>query len=174
MLTLALLRHAKSSWDQPGLNDIDRPLNARGIAAAPVIGREIARLKLNPDLILCSTAKRTRETLALALPKAAAGATPVLFEEALYMASAERLIERLQRVPGNTRTVLLIGHNPSLHNLALALAGRGEPDSLKSLADAFPTGALAILEFDAADWHGLATGQGRLVHFTTPRRLSAA
>lgn len=172
MLTLAILRHAKSSWDAPAADDFSRPLAPRGIAAAPLMGREIARLGLKPDAILCSPAARTRETLALAIPKIDTKHQKVLFEDDLYMASAEDLLARLRRLPKETRTALLIGHNPSLHNLALALAGSGKPADLADMASHFPTCALAVIDFDLPAWRDLAVRTGKLVHFIVPRRLS--
>ena len=172
MLTLAILRHAKSSWDAPVHGDFSRPLAPRGIAAAPLMGREMDRLGLKPDTILCSPATRTRETLELALPKIDPKSQTVHFEDSLYMASAEDLLGRLRRLPRETRCALLIGHNPSLQNLALALAGGGKPDDLADMANHFPTCALAVIEFDLPAWRDLAVRSGKLVHFTVPRRLS--
>lgn len=173
MLTLALLRHAKSSWDTPGLDDFERPLNARGQQAAPVMGREIRRLKLDTGSILCSPAARTRETLALALPGRSSGPA-VAYERDLYMATAEDLLGRLRRLSDDHPSALVIGHNPSLHNLALALAGKGDRDAMADLAHDFPTATLAVIEFDLSRWRDIDVGKGRLVHYTTPRRLSPA
>lgn len=172
MLTLAILRHVKSSWEEPHLDDFSRPLAPRGIAAAPLMGKELGRQGIAPQTILCSAAVRARETLRLALPDAEAGGGAVHIEAGLYVATAEMLLERLKRLPAKTSPVLLIGHNPSLHNLALALAGTGRGEDLVDLARHFPTGALAVLTFEAARWSDIAVRAGRLVHFTTPRRLS--
>jgi phosphohistidine phosphatase len=98
----------------------------------------------------------------------------VLFEDSLYMASAEYLLGRIRRLPKETTCVLLIGHNPSLQNLALALTGSGRPDDLADIARHFPTCALAVIEFAGPRWNDVNVRRGRLVHFTTPRRLSAA
>jgi phosphohistidine phosphatase len=173
MLTLALLRHAKSSWDTPGVDDFSRPLAPRGIAAAPLMGKELKRLSIVPRIILCSAAVRTRETLRLALPDAETQGATVLLEEGLYMASAEMLLARLRRLAGDASPILLIGHNPSLQNLALALAGSGPRDDLSDLAAHFPTAALAVLTFDLPAWSNLSVRSGKLVHFTSPRRLSS-
>jgi phosphohistidine phosphatase len=136
------------------------------------MGKELKRLSIVPRTILCSAAVRTRETLRLALPDAEAQGATVLLEEGLYMASAEMLLARLRRLAGDATPVLLIGHNPSLQNLALALAGSGQGDDLSDLAAHFPTAALAVLTFDAPAWADISVRGGKLVHFTFPRRLS--
>lgn len=171
MLTLALLRHAKSSWAYPTLDDFDRPLNARGAAAAPVMGRAIAELGIAPDLILCSTSRRTRETLTGLLPLI--GHTTVEFEDRLYLASAQDLIGRLQHVThdehGRPSSVLVIGHNPGLHSCAVMLAGKGDARALIRLQDRFPTGALAVINFEARAWRDIAAATGVLERFITPK-----
>ena len=172
MLTLILLRHAKSSWDIPGQDDFKRALAPRGRMAAPAMGAEIKRLGHSPDYVLCSPAVRTRDTLALVLPYLDPPPREVYFEDELYLAPAGRLLERLRRLPGDCRSALLVGHNPSLQNLAVALAGSGPADKLQSLRAKFPTAALAILTFEAGDWRELEPRSGTLVHFATPRALS--
>lgn len=172
MRQLLLLRHAKSSWDDPALPDHDRPLNERGRADAAAMGGEMRSLGLCPDIVLVSSARRTLDTLALIEPFED---TPLVDTvDALYLAPARRLLEILHAVPETVRSVLLIGHNPGLHNLALALAGpaamaRGGIDALR-LAERYPTAALA--EFAVATpWWGLAEGNARLVRFLCPRDL---
>lgn len=174
MLTLTLLRHAKSSWDSVELEDFDRPLNDRGRKAAPAAARDLVRLKLLPDLILCSTARRTRETLALVLPelgKAKAAVKPsVIFEDDLYLAFVTALLERIRRIEDGPRSVLLVGHNPGLQGLALALIGAGEGEDIAALADKFPTAAIAAMTFEAERWAAVEPAGGRLIHFVTPKR----
>lgn len=173
MLTLTILRHAKSSWDHPGLDDRDRPLNERGLKAAPRIGRHMAELGLRPDLIVCSTAERTRQTLALVLPELGRPQPPVSYEDELYLAEADVLLNRLRSIRGAARHVLLIGHNPGLHDLAVDLAGSGDRKSLVRLAVKLPTAGLAVMEFAAAgdDWSAIAPGDGHLATFATPKSL---
>lgn len=168
MRTLYLLRHAKSSWDDPGLTDLERPLAPRGRRDAERVAAHLRRLAIEPDVVLCSIARRTRETLELVRP----GFTiPVVvrLEQALYAASAGDLLERLRRVPDDTASVMLIGHNPGLHDLALALATEGE--ERERLGRKFPTGALATLSSAGASWRELAEGGATLTAFVVPKEL---
>jgi phosphohistidine phosphatase len=176
MLTLLLLRHAKSSWDDPDLDDFNRPLNGRGEKAAPMMGRYLKHEGWVPDLILCSTARRTRETLDHISEQI--GDAKVTYEDGLYLAEAEQLLARLGRLTdGKTKkpeTVMIVGHNPGLHDLAVQLASRGDAKSLNRLADKFPTAALAKIDFEAKSWRDIARGdvQGRLTHFITPKDIA--
>lgn len=167
MLSLALLRHAKSSWDATDIDDFDRPLNDRGRTAAPVMGAVLQELKFAPELILCSPAKRTRETLELIAPFVKG--IPVKFEEELYLAGQERLYECLRSTPAGPRKVLMIGHNPGMHTLALLLTGTGDAKSISRLEDKFPTAALAVLSFPQAFWREVTPASGHLEAFVTPR-----
>lgn len=168
MLSLALFRHAKSSWEKVDLDDFDRPLNQRGRTAAPVMGAALKELNFTPQLILCSSAKRARETLALAAPNLK-GTPEVKFDDQLYLTSPETLLSRLKSVPAGIKSVLMIGHNPGLHALALMLAGAGDAKSVSRLEDKFPTGAVAIFTFPQTTWRDVAPGSGRLEAFITPR-----
>ncbi|MET0640374.1 MAG: histidine phosphatase family protein [Hyphomicrobium sp.] len=167
MLSLALLRHAKSSWDATDIEDFDRPLNERGRSAAPVMGAALKDLNFTPELILCSPAKRTRETLALI--SSFVKDCEVAFDEELYLTSQDRLYGRLKAVPVGIKKVLMIGHNPGMHGLALHLAGTGDAKSLSRLEDKFPTAALALFSFEQDFWRDLLPASGRLEAFTTPR-----
>src|SRR5512134_4043577 len=117
MLTLALLRHAKSNWDVPGVLDFDRDLAPRGLEAAPRMGAEIARIGFSPDLVLCSDAVRARMTYDLVAPYIAPPPRMVLHENGLYMAGARHLLARLHEVPDTVKSVMLVGHNPGFHEL---------------------------------------------------------
>ncbi len=177
MLSLALLRHAKSSWDAIDIEDVDRPLNERGRAAAPRMGEALKELNFIPDLILCSSAQRTRETLVLVAPNfkgTAAETAEVAFDEQLYLTSPEMLFARLKAVPVGPKSVLMIGHNPGLHGLALMLAGTGDAKSLSKLEDRFPTGALAVFAFPQVAWRDLEPATGILEAFITPRDRAPA
>jgi phosphohistidine phosphatase len=160
---LFLLRHAKSSWDDPELADHDRPLAPRGQRATELIAEHLRRESLAPALVLCSSARRTRDTLDLLGP-----AGEARIEPDLYGASASKLLERLRRVPDTTESVMLIGHNPAIQDLALELAGRGE--RLEDARRKFPTGALATLTFSQS-WRGLHAGSAELVAFVRPKEL---
>jgi phosphohistidine phosphatase len=175
MLTVLLLRHAKSSWDTPSLPDYDRPLAKRGQKAAPLIGAEMGRLGLRPDLILCSAAARTRETLALVLPALGSPSPQVICDDAIYMATPAALLTLLRKLPDGgaaPKTVMVVGHNPGLEELAELLVGGGDEDAQELMAEKFPTGALAVLTFDAQKWADIALGAGKLVEFITPARLT--
>ncbi len=170
MKRLLLLRHAKSAWDDSSLADIDRPLAPRGRANAARIGRELAARRWLPETVLVSPAQRTRETWQLVASELTAPPPPVFFSD-LYMASAEKLLLRLRQAPKKTATLLMIGHNPAMEDLARRLAGKdSEPEALALLAEKFPTAGLARFKFDG-EWDELDFGAGRLTHFLRPRDL---
>lgn len=171
MKTLLLLRHAKSAWGHPGLADHDRPLNDRGERAAELMAGHIARKCPRPDLILCSTAARTRQTLAPLVHRLGTPAPPIALEKGLYLASEAALLARLRALPDEVGTVLLIGHNEGIGQLAEALAGRGPPLLLKALWQKFPTGALAALHSRIERWPDLSAGATELIAFVRPRDL---
>jgi phosphohistidine phosphatase len=165
---LYLLRHAKSSWEDRTLPDHGRPLAPRGRRDARRIAKHLARLEIKPELILCSTAARTRETLDLIRPPFGA-ATEVRFEEELYAASSDELLERIRLVPETVASVMLIGHNPGMQRLALVLAsGSAEPERLE---EKFPTGALATLTFERMAWSQLAPADAVLAEYVVPKQL---
>jgi phosphohistidine phosphatase len=174
MRQLLLLRHAKSSWDDAKLADRDRPLNERGQRAAASMRRAMRELGLVPDLVLVSTAKRTQETLEALEPWDDAPLVEPM--DALYLANVQQLFAALHGVAETVRSVLLIGHNPGLHELAITLAGPtslAAGDAGKRLAAGFPTGALADFAI-VGPWWQLEAGGGRLQHFVTPRSLEPA
>ena len=170
MPTLMLLRHAKSSWAEAGLRDFDRPLAPRGKRAAPLMGRFLADHGIVPELILCSSTARARETLDLVLDELG-GAPEVEFSETLYLASPREMLAELRALKADTQTVMLIGHNPGFHALALTLSNDGDEEDLTAMAQKFPTAALAVIEFDGS-WRDLAANTGTLRHFETPRGLA--
>ena len=154
---LFLLRHAKSSWDDPALADHDRPLAPRGRKAGTLLREHLRVNRIQISLVLCSSAQRARETLELVQPLG-----EVVIERELYGASAEQLLERLRRVPDEHQAVMLIGHNPAIEDLAADLAGHAQ--------DKFPTGALATLSF-SGPWAELTPGGATLESFVRPREL---
>jgi phosphohistidine phosphatase len=160
MPTLYLLRHAKSSWDDPGLADHERPLAERGLRNAAVLSEHLRDARILPELVLCSTARRARETLAAVLPEFD-GETEILVERGLYGSSAEELLERLRAVPEAVRSAMVIAHNPGLEELASRLAGDAAPERL-------PTAALVELSSDGA-WAALGDIPCRVVSSTVPR-----
>ena len=168
MKQLFLLRHAKSSWDDSELVDHDRPLAPRGRRAAKLVAEHLGREGIIPELVLCSSARRTRETLERIAQTFGEG-IPVQIERELYAASERRLLERLRAVEDSVESLLLIGHNPGVEQLALTLACSGT--KLAALRRKYPTGALATLEFSGR-WADLQPGRAELTDFVTPKQLA--
>lgn len=169
MKALYLFRHAKSSWDDPALSDHERPLAPRGRRAAARIAEHLQREGIRPAIVLCSSSRRTRQTLELvaaALPDARAQV-----EADLYGAGAGSLLRRVRRLPDTADSVLLVCHNPGLHDLALALAGSGDAQALARLRAKMPTAALATLAAPVSRWRDLSPGGAELVAFVVPREL---
>jgi phosphohistidine phosphatase len=165
---LYLLRHAKSSWDAPELADHDRPLAPRGVRAAGRIAGHLSAGGVRPALVLCSSSRRTLETLDLIAP--ALGAPEVLVEPGIYGADEDDLLLRLRRVDAAVASVMVIGHAPGLPDLALSLAGGGDAAALAALHAKMPTGALATLAL-RGDWSGLERAGAELTAFVVPREL---
>ncbi|MET2827536.1 SixA phosphatase family protein [Mesorhizobium shangrilense] len=167
---LLLLRHAKSSWDDPDLTDFDRPLSARGLKTAPLIGRELARRGWLPDMALVSPALRTRDTWRLVAAQFPAK-VPTEFFRALYDASAGDILDLVRQVDNATATMLVVGHNPGLEEFARLLSGPGSKASaLQTLAEKFPTAAIARFVVKG-DWATLAPGSAELTHCLRPKDL---
>lgn len=171
MKRIYLLRHAKSSWDNPGLSDFERPLNGRGRKAAPRIGQLLRQRGWIPDLVFCSSAVRTLETwglVAAELP-AAVDFKPM---KSLYLAMPSQLLRAVEGCPDKAEAAMLIGHNPGLETLALQLAGPGSDiGALERLREKFPTAALAVIDFDSARWKDIARAPGKLRAFISPREI---
>jgi phosphohistidine phosphatase len=170
MHQLLLLRHAKSSWDDAAMADRDRSLSPRGRRAAVAMRRAMRDLGLSPDLVLVSTATRTLETLSLLEPW---DDTPLIEPlDELYLASAKRLFATLRGVAETVRTVLLIGHNPGMHELALALTDQhaSAEKLVRDVRESFPTTGLAEFSI-TGPWARLDAGGARLLRFLTPRML---
>ena len=160
--TLLLLRHAKSSWDDKSLRDFARPLNKRGLKAAPMVGEIIRKRKLRPELVLSSPAERAKETTRLVCD--AAGLIAVVsYEDGIYEASARRLLEIVSRIEDEVRIAMMVGHNPGFEEFLEALIG--EPQRL-------PTGALALIELGVEKWCEVGPGTGRLAWLTKPKELN--
>ena len=163
MKTLLLLRHAKSSWKDANTRDFDRPLNQRGLKAAPAIGRLIRKRKLQPDLVLSSPAERARQTAQLALD-AAGLKTELRYDERIYEASVARLFEIISQIDDEANQVMLVGHNPGLEELLAALTGEGR---------SFPTAALACVELSIEKWNKVRAGGGQLEWLAKPKELKS-
>lgn len=172
MKRIFLLRHLKSSWEFPELDDFDRPLNDRGERAGPLIARHIAAHAIRPDIVLCSAARRARQTLGHIVE--VMDGIPVLYERRLYEATAANLLKRLKELPPNIESVMLVGHNPGLHKLAMALTEKEVPDTVAGLADLrtkYPTGTLVTLTAPVEDWADLESGLCRLRAMVRPKDL---
>lgn len=172
-MRLMLLRHAKAEKAEPGMDDHARRLNARGRSDAGLIGAYMARHDLIPDRVIVSTSQRTRETwehLAAELG-AAVSAT---FEHRLYNAGAQAILAVVQKSNPKVRKLMVIGHNPGVHDLARFLIASGDVDAREQLNEGLPTSGLALIDFAASDWCKLHAHGGRLDRFVTPRSLAAA
>ncbi|MEU6096773.1 histidine phosphatase family protein [Streptomyces sp. NPDC047079] len=164
---LVVLRHAKSAWPED-VADHERPLAPRGLRDAPAAGRALVEADCLPDLALCSTAVRARQTWELASAQWSIP-PPVRFEARLYAADVPDLLEAVHEVPAGVRTLLLIGHNPGLTDLVLALAGQGLDDTLERVGTKFPTAAIAVLASHGGTWEALAPGTALLTEVIVPR-----
>jgi phosphohistidine phosphatase len=165
-LRLILIRHAKSSWDDAGMDDHARPLNARGQADAPRVGRWLSDNGFAPDLVLCSDATRTRQTLGLILPELPVR-PEVRYLPQLYHADASTMLATLQ--PETARVVAMVGHNPGIGTLACGIV-HARPDQPRYRA--FPTAATAVIDFDLASWADVRPGMGHVVGFTVPHDMA--
>jgi phosphohistidine phosphatase len=163
-----LLRHAKSSWKDRSLADRDRPLAGRGRKAAKAVARHLEAEGIRPDLVLCSPARRTRETLER-IEAAFGNRVEVRLEEELYGAGEAELLDRLRALPARVESVMVIGHNPGLEQLALALASEGA--RLARMREKYPTAALATIDLPVGEWSAVERGGGELVGFVLPREL---
>ncbi|MFF3158111.1 SixA phosphatase family protein [Streptomyces sp. NPDC057910] len=162
---IVLLRHAKADW--PEVSDHDRPLAERGRADAPAAGRRLAATGIAPDLALCSSAVRTRETWKLAVHELSQRPRTV-YEERMYEASLGELIALVNETPEDVGDLLLIGHNPGMHAMADALAGDADGDALARMnRSGFPTSSIAVLSFNGS-WKSVEHGVATLVDFWAP------
>ena len=164
MKTLLLLRHAKSGWKDNGVRDFDRPLNQRGMKAAPAMGKLIRKRKLQPDLVLSSPAERARQTTQLVI-EAAGLKTELRYDERIYEAGVARLLEIISQIDDEVNVAMLVGHNPGFEELQEALTGE---------AQALPTAALACIELNIEKWNKLRARTGRLEWLATPKELKPA
>jgi phosphohistidine phosphatase len=170
MHRLILMRHAKSSWSDPSLEDHDRPLNQRGRLAAPLMGAWLADRSLVPDLVLCSSSVRTQETWArvcATLP----GAPAPQIDARLYHADPPRMLAAVNAAPASAETLAMIGHQPGIGAFLRKLANADAPACCTRAYQKFPTAACAILEFDTETWADIAFGDGRFTSFAIPREL---
>ncbi|MBY6204523.1 SixA phosphatase family protein [Halomonas denitrificans] len=171
-MRILLLRHAKSSWDHPGLNDHDRPLSERGERAAPAMGAHLVGTDLQIDRIVSSTAVRARATARLFREAFDPGIEMTTRRDLYHADAATLLAVAVEEAGGNHESrILLVGHNPGMHDLAIDLSGQGNAERVTRLRAKFPTGALAEFEVPLGD---SGTGAGHLLRFLRPKDLPDA
>lgn len=170
MRRLMMLRHAKSDWSEPGVSDHDRPLNRRGQETAPKVGAYMARHGLIPDLVLCSTALRARETWE-ELATEFKDHPLTVYEERLYNARTETILDLVRATKSRAQSLLLVGHNPGLQDLASQLIASGDLAHRERLREKLPTAGLVVIDFALDDWARLHPHAGRLERFVAPRGL---
>jgi phosphohistidine phosphatase len=173
MRRLMLLRHAKAAQPEGAMRDRDRPLAPRGRAEAPIMGAYMARHGLVPEQAVVSPAKRTRETWEL-VAKAFAKPPPVRFEDKIYEAEPDALFDIVAKTASSVHSLLMIGHNPGIHKLALGLIASGDVETREQLREGLPTAGFVVIDFALDDWKDLHLRSGRLDRFVTPRTLAAA
>lgn len=169
MKRLGLLRHAKSSWDEPGLPDFDRPLNRRGEKAARRMGEELRRRRIAFDRVLASPARRVAETLAW-FQKGYGPLAEPRFDRAIYAAESPALLDAVRCADDAAGSLLLVGHNPGLAEFATLLAAEDDP-AFGPVAAHFPTAAFVALDLPAERWEEVEPGSARIALFLKPRDL---
>ncbi|GHF13132.1 phosphohistidine phosphatase [Kordiimonas sediminis] len=172
MKKIFLLRHAKSDWEDMTQDDFSRPLNARGRQASSDMGRYFLAQGIEPDMVLCSSAARTRETEAR-LKQACNGGWDCQFLDDLYLAPSHSMLQTLRGVPDDFASVLLIGHNPGIHDLAMQLVKDGEKVDMANLARKYPTCTLSAIKVPVSSFADLTIRKGRLNRFVRPKDLDA-
>jgi phosphohistidine phosphatase len=170
MKTLHLLRHAKSSWKDPRLDDHERPLNKRGRDTAKAIAAYLRRTNVTPDVVLCSTAVRAQQTLKLIAK--AIKPPKVVLERGIYEVTERKLWRFLRKLPESADCALMIGHNPGLHHLALMLADARSRSRLPSSDAKFPTGAIASFSFEGP-WKELRPNGAAVASYLTPKDIAS-
>ncbi|HEX8287793.1 MAG TPA: histidine phosphatase family protein [Pyrinomonadaceae bacterium] len=158
MKILYILRHAKSSWDNPLLADFERPLNARGLDSAPLMGVIINKNNFQPDLILSSPAKRAKQT-AILVKNSGKIESEIQYDERIYEAAPQVLLQIISEVKTDPESIMLVGHNPGLEGLIRALADEDQ---------VMPTASLAVIDLEIENWSEIAAGQGSLRAFIRP------
>ncbi len=168
MKRVYILRHAKSSWAQPGIGDHERPLNGRGRSVLPLMAAAMADRNYQPDTVFCSTAVRTKSTLSGICQEFPAA--PISYEQSLYAAPAETFLNCIQGC-GDVQSMLIVAHNPACDDFIRMMCQNDGAAMGKYLQKHFPTGALAIIDIAAQQWSAINWGAGDLIDFITPREL---
>ncbi len=168
MKILYLLRHAKSEWDDPELDDFDRPLNKRGHRNAGRMATYLQENNIHPDLILCSAAKRAVETCGYFVKDGYS----VQYEDNLYLASSDTLADFIHRVDDRYNSAMVVAHNPGLEEFTLKYGRDGNPELWQQVNFKYPTAAIAQLEIESPNWSGFTESNTRLINFVRPKDLS--
>ncbi len=167
MLRLYILRHLKTGWALPGQKDIDRQLNAQGISDAGIVGRWISEKGYTPEQVYCSNAVRTRSTLDLIAGSFSSSPNTEIVP-AFYSGFVNEYLEVIHG-HNEPQSIMVIGHNPTCASLANMLAAKGDPSALDEISYSYPTGSLAVIDFDTNNWSEIREGGGKLVEFLTPK-----
>jgi phosphohistidine phosphatase len=169
MKIIHLMRHAKAEEDR-GQEDINRALTDRGVRAAALIGLYMQQQKISPDIILCSNAARTKQTAERVLPFLTGA--KIEYDGALYHAAPQAILDQVSQIDGQNKSVMVVGHNPGIHELAARLARAGSEELIDKLAQGFPTASFVSFEVDVQDWSDITIHtKARLVRFVTPDEL---
>ncbi len=161
MKTLFILRHAKSSWENTDLSDFERPLNGRGLEAAPLMGGVMKKTQFQPEIILSSPARRAVQTAEI-IRETAQIESKIKFDERIYEASPARLLEVISEQADKTESVMLVGHNPGLEGLVKFLTGKVQP---------MPTAALAVIDLEINKWSEINSSVGNLRTLISPKEV---
>lgn len=164
MKRLYLLRHAKSSWKHPDLSDFERPLNERGKRDAPVMGKRLKEMQIQPDLILSSPAKRAHKTAKIIAKEIDFPKKQIVTDESIYAAGVSTLLDLIRKIDDSFRQVILIGHNPGFTDLANYLTN--------AQLDNIPTCGIFCTDFDIQSWKDVAEGKGTFVFFDYPKKIN--
>lgn len=170
MTLLTLIRHAKSDWDDPRVDDFDRPLNKRGHHAALQVGEELKKRGFKFDLVIASPARRVRETLE-GIEQGYGEQLPTQFEPGLYGASEQGLFQLVRQIPERSHATMIVGHNPGLQHLVLSLSRNDEAGLRKKVAEKFPTAAVALIELPVPRWTEVEEGSGEIAELILARDL---
>lgn len=163
MKTLYLVRHAKSSWKDAALSDIDRPLNQRGKTNAPLMGRQLKKLRVSPQLIISSPAKRAYKTAAILAEEINYPERNIKIDMDLYGANAVDILAQIHALDNHLGKVMLVGHNPAFTSIIAYLTG--------TVIDNLPTCGVVRIDHDIKKWHNVKEGKGHLVFFEYPKKL---
>ena len=163
------LRHGKSGWENPDLNDFQRPLTERGRHDVPIIGQYMAEKGYIPDKVMCSTAVRTQETWELLEPTLPDQERELRYSNRLYLAVPEQVINQVLATDDSCNDLLVIGHNPGMQQASMDFSNSRSNSHFRRIEDVFPSAGLAVLRFDRQSWSDIHPGMGELIDFYSPK-----